>query len=98
MCCCLVASLRHIPLIISLHGSDIFIAQSNALFKAVAQWSFSKAAGVLTCSPDLNQAAIALGAPKNTLLIPHGANPEIYNRCLAFSHDIIYYCGLPFLE
>ena len=73
-----VASLRNIPLIISLHGSDIFLAKSNALFRAVARWVFSRAAGVSACSPELQQEALALGAPRNTQIIPWGVNPSIF--------------------
>jgi glycosyltransferase involved in cell wall biosynthesis len=73
-----VAKLRRIPFIVSLHGSDIFTAKRNPLFGAVAHWIFARAAGVTACSQDLRQSAIELGASEKTLLLPWGADPEIF--------------------
>lgn len=73
-----VAALRKIPFIISLHGSDIYLAKKNSLFGRVARAVFRWAAGVTACSPELHAAALSLGAPANTLLLPWGANPELF--------------------
>ncbi len=73
-----VAAIRKIPFIISLHGSDIFIAHRNPFFGAVAHWVFRRADAVTACSADLQQAAIALGAPEETLLLPWGADPLLF--------------------
>jgi len=70
-----VAALRGIPLVLSLHGSDMFIAQRNALFRTLARWVFRRAAGVTTCSPELRNAALGLGAPGNSLLLVYGVDP-----------------------
>lgn len=73
----LVAARIRRPLIISLHGSDIFFARRHALLGASAGWAFKRAAGVIACSPDLHAGALALGAdPATTRLIPHGADPR----------------------
>ncbi|MBN1147477.1 MAG: glycosyltransferase [Anaerolineales bacterium] len=74
-----VAALRKIPFIISLHGSDIFVAQRNPIFRAVARWVFRRANGVTACSPELQQAALALGAPNDTILLAWGADPNIFH-------------------
>jgi glycosyltransferase involved in cell wall biosynthesis len=74
----LVAAIRGIPFILSLHGSDIYVAQRQAAFGAVARWVFRRAAKVTACSPELRDAALALGAPSDTLLLPWGADPAIF--------------------
>lgn len=73
-----VASLRRIPLIISLHGSDIYVAQKNPIFGAAARWIFQRAAGVTACSQELRLGAIRLGAPEGTRLLPWGADPDLF--------------------
>ena len=70
-----VAAWRNIPFILSLHGSDVFVAQRNPVFRSVARYVFHRAAGVTACSPELYQAALQLGAPPETRLMPWGANP-----------------------
>jgi glycosyltransferase involved in cell wall biosynthesis len=74
-----VAAIRNIPFVISLHGSDIFIARRNPLFGAVAGWIFRRAAAVTACSVDLQQGAIALGASEETVLLPWGADPLMFH-------------------
>ena len=73
----LVAARVRRPLIISLHGSDVFFAQRHALLGTLAGWAFRRAAGVTACSPELRAGAIALGADPETLhLLPWGADPQ----------------------
>jgi glycosyltransferase involved in cell wall biosynthesis len=65
------------PLIISLHGSDVFFARRHALLGALAGWTFRRSAGIIACSPELQSGAIALGAdPGRVRLMPHGADPR----------------------
>ena len=59
----LIARLRRLPLLISLHGSDIFVAEHSKLFSSVARWCFRRASAITAPSDDLVQRAIALGAP-----------------------------------
>lgn len=75
----MVAGLRHIPLMISLHGSDIFLARSNFVYRAVAGWVFRRAAAVTACSPELRQRAIEMGANDATRLLAWGADPELFH-------------------
>jgi glycosyltransferase involved in cell wall biosynthesis len=76
----LVAKFRHIPFILSLHGSDIYIAKKYRVFGLVAKWVFNRAASVTACSNELKQRAIELGAPTSTVLLPWGADPQIFKR------------------
>jgi glycosyltransferase involved in cell wall biosynthesis len=70
-----VAKQLRLPLMISLHGSDIFVAKKNFLFRAAARWAFRQAKAVSACSPELRDGALALNAPKNTRLVPYGVDP-----------------------
>lgn len=75
-----LCKLLGIPLAISLHGSDIFVARRNRAFGAVAGWVFRRAAVVTACSEDLLQAAISLGAaPESVHLIAWGADPTRFS-------------------
>lgn len=68
-----------LPLVVSLHGSDIFFALRNALFGFFARQVFRYANVVTACSPDLQAGAIRLGAePSRTHLLPWGADPEVF--------------------
>lgn len=73
-----VSKIRRIRFIMSLHGSDLYVAQRNRLFGFVAHWVFSQASAVTACSPELKEHAMELGAPEATELIAWGANPNIF--------------------
>ncbi len=75
-----LAQVLGIPLAISLHGSDIFVAQRSSAFGRVAGWVLRRAAVVTACSEDLRQAAIDLGAaPESVRLIAWGADPQRFS-------------------
>ena len=74
-----VAARRGLPFVVSLHGSDMYLASQSKLFGAAACYVFRRAAAVTACSPELRQAALALGAPEDTLLLPWGADPEQFH-------------------
>lgn len=74
-----VAALRGLPFIISLHGSDIFVANRNRIFKVCARWIFRRAAAVTACSNELKRKAISLGASANTVLLAWGADPQLFH-------------------
>jgi glycosyltransferase involved in cell wall biosynthesis len=68
-----------LPFVVSLHGSDMYLASRSRLFGAAARYVFRRAAAVTACSPELRQAALRLGAPENTLLLPWGADPHKFS-------------------
>ncbi len=77
------ARLLGVPLIVSLHGSDVFVAQRNRLLGRLARNVFGQAAVITACSPALREGALALGAPESRIhLVPWGANP------IKFSPDV----------
>ena len=61
-----VSRMTGIPLIIQLHGSDVFTAEKNALFRAMALYAASQAAYIVTPSPDLAErlGKIGIGTSK----------------------------------
>ena len=76
----LVARIRKLPLVISMHGSDVFMAEKNRAFGATARWCFDHAAWSTACSDDLMQRAISIGADENkTELIPYGADAKAFH-------------------
>jgi glycosyltransferase involved in cell wall biosynthesis len=76
----LVARARKVPLVISMHGSDVFMAEKNRAFGAAARWCFAHAAWITACSDDLMQRAFAVGADENkTELIPYGADAKAFH-------------------
>lgn len=65
------------PLVISLHGSDLFVAERHRLARLAARAVFRRAAWVTACSADLRDRAVRLGAPpRRTTLVPYGVDSE----------------------
>jgi glycosyltransferase involved in cell wall biosynthesis len=64
----LIAGRLKRPLVVSLHGSDMFLARKNFLFRRTAASVFRKAAAITACSPDLQEQATAISSTRVTLL------------------------------
>jgi glycosyltransferase involved in cell wall biosynthesis len=66
-----------LPLVVSLHGSDVFVAERTPLAGAAARRVLARSGFVTACSEDLARRAIALGAPRDrTEVIPYGVDTE----------------------
>jgi len=75
----LAAAGRGVPLVISLHGSDVYLPERHHWLRGVAAWTFRRAAAITACSGDLARRAVALGAPEERLtVIPYGADGETF--------------------
>lgn len=74
----IVSKILHIPFIISLHGSDIFVADKNFLFRAIARWTFSQCSYVTACSQELHDRARKINPNIHIEVIPWGADPNIF--------------------
>ncbi|NTW02328.1 MAG: glycosyltransferase family 4 protein [Oscillochloris sp.] len=71
----LAAYAHKLPLVISLHGSDIYLAERSRSVGAVAGWAFRSATAVTACSSDLRTRGVHLGArPDTCTVIPYGVN------------------------
>jgi glycosyltransferase involved in cell wall biosynthesis len=66
---------RGLPLVVSLHGSDVYVAERHALIGEAARATFRRAAIVTACSEDLRARAGHLGAdPSRSITIPYGVD------------------------
>lgn len=64
-----------LPLVVSLHGSDVFVAERSAVARAGARAVFKRAGFVTACSADLANRAIALGAATDRIeVVPYGVD------------------------
>lgn len=65
------------PLVISLHGSDAYLASKSKFAGLAAGFALRAARAITTCSQDLADRAIALGAPaQRTTVIPYGVDTD----------------------
>ncbi len=70
----LAASPRR-PQVVSLHGSDVYLAETFAPARRAARVVFERAGAVTACSTDLARRAIALGADPATIeVVPYGVD------------------------
>ena len=75
----IVSKLCKIPVVITLHGSDIFVSKLNPVFKAIAKWTLKHTAMVTSVTPTFLPELAALGVPEEKrCLIPNGVDPEVF--------------------
>lgn len=75
----LAARLTSLPLVISLHGSDVYVIENNSLYATAARAGFRAASRVTACSEDLRSRAIAIGLDEaKSIVIPYGVDLERY--------------------
>jgi glycosyltransferase involved in cell wall biosynthesis len=70
------AAARSVPLVISLHGSDVFVAERYAAARLAARVAFGRACWVTACSEDLRARAVGLGANGRSSVIPYGVDSD----------------------
>jgi glycosyltransferase involved in cell wall biosynthesis len=69
------AARPRLPLVVSLHGSDVFVAERTAPARSAARRVFARAGFVTACSADLAWRAQALGAAPDRLeVVPYGVD------------------------
>jgi len=69
------AAAGRIPLVISLHGSDVFVAERHAAARLAARAAFKRARWVTACSEDLRSRAVSIGADTSrSNVIPYGVD------------------------
>lgn len=75
----LCARLRRLPLVISLHGSDIFLAEQSAAAAGAACWAARQAGAITACSSDLSARLVALGGPhERMVVVPYGVDADVF--------------------
>jgi len=71
------AARPRLPLVVSLHGSDVFVAERTPAARGAARRVFARAGFVTACSADLASRAVALGAASERLeVVPYGVDVE----------------------
>jgi glycosyltransferase involved in cell wall biosynthesis len=69
------AAMPALPLVVSLHGSDVFVAERVGPARVAARGVFGRAGFVTACSTDLARRAVRLGAPQDRLeVVPYGVD------------------------
>ncbi len=71
-----------IPLLIQLHGSDVFTAEKNALFRHLARAAMAAAACVTTPSPDHIQRLAAIGCDVSRMRVVPNAVEAGFCECV----------------
>lgn len=71
------ARLRGLPLVLSLHGSDVYFAARTAPTAWVGRWTARQAGWITSCSGDLAARLVGLGAPPERIsVVPYGVAAE----------------------
>jgi glycosyltransferase involved in cell wall biosynthesis len=74
-----VARMRGLPLVTSLHGSDVYLAEKAAPLSLTARLILRASAAISACSGDLYQRAIRLGAPiERCSVLPYGVDTSAF--------------------
>ncbi len=75
----IAAQLRHLPLVVSLHGSDVYLAGKALPLSLTAAAIFRRAGAVTACSGDLAWRAVRLGArAEATSIVPYGVDAAAF--------------------
>jgi glycosyltransferase involved in cell wall biosynthesis len=92
----LVARTFGLPLVVSLHGSDIYLAERHWSLAAGAAFALRSAAFVTACSSDLRQRSLRLGAhPSRSCVVPYGVDTDQFHPDPEAPHTIRAELGLP---
>jgi glycosyltransferase involved in cell wall biosynthesis len=74
-----IVAAHGVPLVVSLHGSDVFLAERSWPARALARAALARAGAVTACSGDLRQRALALGArAERTRTVPYGVDAAAF--------------------
>ncbi len=77
-----VSRLLNIPLIVSLHGSDVYLAETNSVARFAARSALKSADVITACSQDLRDRAAALGAEASkVIVVPYGVDAGFFAPC-----------------
>jgi glycosyltransferase involved in cell wall biosynthesis len=92
----LVAAWHRVPLVVSLHGSDVFLAERAFPLALTAATVFRSAGAITACSGELRERAIRLGAPTDrSRVIPYGVDAASFTSDPADCAVVRAELGLP---
>ena len=70
-----IVAAHRVPFVVSVHGSDVFLAERSRLFAPLARAALERARRVTACSEDLRRRVVALGAAEGrTRTVPYGVD------------------------
>ncbi len=76
----IVSKLCQVPLVLTVHGSDLFVAKLNPFFKWMSKWTLKQTVKVTSSSPTFLQMVEALGASEEKqCLVNHGTTPAEFS-------------------
>ena len=75
-----VSKARGLPLVVSLHGSDVFMSEKKGAFRSAAKLAFSQARAATACSNDLAVRSLALGATEKPRVVPYGVDTRLFGN------------------
>jgi len=91
-----LAAAPGVPLVVSLHGSDVYVAERHPLVGWAARGVFNTAAWVTACSGDLRDRAIGLGARADrSEVLPYGVDTARFAPDPAARRALHARLGLP---
>ena len=74
------AACPHLPLVVSLHGSDVYVAERSPIARRVAGAVLRRSGFVTASSDDLRTRAISLGAaPERSETVPYGVDTDRFH-------------------
>jgi len=75
----LLSKITKVPYVVTLHGSDIFVANKNRVFRKISNLVFRNSLRITACSLRLAENAKTLGGKDKVVLLPWGADPVIFS-------------------
>jgi glycosyltransferase involved in cell wall biosynthesis len=98
-----LAAAHGVPLVVSLHGSDVFLAEKLPGVRGLAARALERASAVTACSGDLHRRALRLGASAaRTRTVPYGVDLAAFapdrpaagvRERLGVPHDALFVLG-----
>jgi glycosyltransferase involved in cell wall biosynthesis len=75
---CVISRLRRLPLLVTLHGTDVGLISKNFLFACLARWVFKHATGITVVSNFIKSQLVGkLGVPPEKIVVlPMPIDPE----------------------
>lgn len=77
-----------LPLVVSVHGSDVFLSEKKRAFRLFARRAFERSAAATACSEDLAKRSLALGARERPEVIPYGVDTERFRPEVAGAREL----------
>jgi glycosyltransferase involved in cell wall biosynthesis len=74
-----VSRLTGVPLVVSVHGSDVFVAERHKVTQPAVRLALRSSCHLIACSGDLARRVLKLGMPSDRVsVVPYGVDVERY--------------------